>query len=179
MEVTNLQNLDLTNWVLAGWLVIVIIRRQLAPRVIRFKANFFILIMLMGIASIGDALTKQQVTITSSQAVIFGCLSLISAVGFALLRAWSYHFWVNDAGLVMRQGNWLTLLWWALSLAGHLAVDQLWTGSSVTLLLYVGVTLGVQRGWVWWLARRTYPAALKANQQLQTERHQRRHSCDD
>lgn len=168
-------NLSFTNLVLGAWLLIVVIRRQLAPRVIRFKANFYLLIVLLGAASIGDAFTKQHLQISPGQAVIFGGLSLVSAVVFALLRAWTYHFWVNDAGLVMRQGSWVTILWWVIGIAVHLGVDRLWTGSSVTLLLYLGVTLAVQRGWVWWLARRAYPTEIEANRQQQSAEHHQRH----
>ncbi|MFC6182129.1 hypothetical protein [Lactiplantibacillus daowaiensis] len=38
-----MQNLDLTNLVLGAWLLIVVIKRQLAPRVVRFKLTFFLL----------------------------------------------------------------------------------------------------------------------------------------
>lgn len=172
-----MENLTFTNLVLGGWLLITVIRRQIAPRVIRFKANFYILIVLLGIASVGDAFTKQHFQITPVQGLIFGLLSLVSAIGFALLRAWSYHFWVNEDGMVMRQGSWVTILWWILGIGVHLGVDQLWTGSSVTLLLYLGITLAVQRGWVWWLASRIYPNEIKANaRQQSTERRHRRRS---
>jgi len=169
-----MQNLDLTNLVLGAWLLFVVIKRQLAPRVIRFKLEFFVLIILLGIASVGDAFTKQHLHITPQQAIIFGSLSLVSAVAFAALRAWSYRFWVNDAGLVMRQGNWLTLVWWVVGIGGHLGVDRLWTGSSVTLVLYLGVTLLVQRGCVWWLASRQYPSEMRANAANQQRSHDRR-----
>jgi len=173
-----LTNLSFTNLVLGAWLLIVVIRRQIAPRVIRFKANFYLLIILLGMASIGDAFTKQHLHITPVQAVIFGVLSLVSAIVFALLRAWTYHLWVNEDGLVMRQGSWLTILWWVLGIGAHLGVDRLWTGSSASLLLYLGVTLAVQRGWVWWLARRAYPTEIQANlrQQSAEHRHHERRS---
>lgn len=156
-----MQNLVLTNWVLGAWLVFVVVKRQLAPRVIRFKIDFYILVVLLGIASIGDAFQKQHLQITPQQAAIFGSLSLLGAVIFGLLRAQSYRFWVDDAGMVMRQGNWVTLVWWIIGIAVHMGVDRLWTGSSVTLLLYLGVTLLVQRGTVWWLAQRQYPVPCR------------------
>jgi len=171
-----MQNLDLTNLVLGAWLLVVVIRRQLAPKVVRFKMTFFLLVVLLGAASVGDAFNKQHLQITAQQAVLFGVLSLVSAVAFALLRAWSYRFWVNADGYVMRQGNWLTLVWWIVGIGIHLGVDRLWTGSSVTLMLYLGVTLLVQRGYVWWRASRQYPAEIRANAALQAERHHdRRH----
>ncbi|WP_143461931.1 hypothetical protein [Levilactobacillus enshiensis] len=158
-----MQNLDLTNWVLGMWLVWMVVKRQLAPRVIRFKVKFLGLVILLGMASISDAFQKQHLQITVQQAVIFGSLSLLGAVLFGALRAQSYRLWINEAGVVMRQGNWLTLLWWVIGVAVHLGVDQLWTGSSTTLLLYLGTTLLVQRGTVWWLAQRLYPVAMQVN----------------
>lgn len=170
-----MQNLDLTNLVLGTWLLFVVIKRQLAPKIVRFKIESFILVILLGATSIGDAFQKQHLQITLQQALIFGGLSLASAVIFAGLRAWSYHFWVNDEGIVMRQGNWLTLVWWAVGIIGHLGVDRIWTGSSVTLLLYLGVTLLVQRGCVWLQASRQYPTEMRHNAALQAESRHDRH----
>ncbi|WP_125686139.1 hypothetical protein [Levilactobacillus fujinensis] len=163
-----MQNLDLTNLVLGAWLLVVVIRRQLAPKVVRFKMEFFLLVVVLGAASVGDAFNKQHLQITAQQAVLFGGLSLVSAVVFALLRAWSYRFWVNTDGYVMRQGNWLTLVLWLVGIGIHLGVDRLWTGSSVTLMLYLGVTLLVQRGYVWWRATQKFPAEMRTNAALQT-----------
>lgn len=82
-----MQTLSLTNLVLGAWLLIVIIRRQLAAKVIRFKAMFFGLVILFGLTSLYDAFSQQHLTITWSQALLFGGLSGVSAIGFGLLRA--------------------------------------------------------------------------------------------
>ncbi|WP_048705401.1 hypothetical protein [Companilactobacillus ginsenosidimutans] len=166
--------LSLTNLVLVGWLLWIVVRRQLEARVIRFKGNFFVLVILLGIASIGDAYSKQTIKISTQTAFVFGTLSLISAVLFGLLRALTYRFWVNNDGLVMREGNWLTLVLWLTSIIVHLGIDQLWTGSNVTLLLYFGLTLGVQRGWVWYRAQRQFPNEIHANVEAQYDRSQSR-----
>lgn len=168
-----MQNLTLTNLVFAALILVWVVRRQLAARVIRFKINAYLIIILIGIFSISDAFNKQHLTITPVQALLFGGASLLSALLFGALRAWSYHFWVNDEGLVMRQGTWLTLLFWIVGTGGHLLVERLWTGSAVTLTLYLGITLLIQRGGVWWLARRVYPTELVANLAAQNQRHDR------
>ncbi|RRK10416.1 hypothetical protein D1831_07610 [Lactiplantibacillus garii] len=162
-----MQNLNLTNLIFAAFVLVWIVRRQLAPKVIRFKGKVYVVIILVGLLTISDAFTKQHLTIQPGQAVLFGGASLLSAVVFGGLRAWSYRFWVNDDGLVMRQGNWLTLTFWIISITGHLLADRLWTGSSVTITLYLGLTLLIQRGGVWWLAHRAYPQALRANEVAQ------------
>lgn len=162
-----MQNLNLTNLVLGAILLIGIVRRQLEPRTIRFKLKFYLILIILGIASINDAFTHHHLSITPTQALLFSGASLLSAVVFAGLRAWSYHFWLNDTGLVMRQGNWLTVLFWIMGVGGHLLTERLWTGSAATLLLYLGITLLIQRGGVWWRAYQVYPSELENNRRLQ------------
>lgn len=169
-----MQTLNLTNFVFAALILIWVIRQQLAPHVVRFKIRTYLIIILVGALSVNDAFTKHQLTITPTQLIYFGLASLLSAALFGSLRAWSYHFWVNENGLVMRQGNWLTIVLWIVGIATHLMVDRLWTGSSTTTLLYLGLTLLIQRGGVWWFARRNYPNELQLNLAAQTKQSHRR-----
>ncbi|WP_125567934.1 hypothetical protein [Companilactobacillus insicii] len=92
-----MQNLSYINIVLALLILYVVIKRQLEPRTVKFKPEFFIVIILFGIASIGDAVNKQHLNLSQSNILIFGILSLISAAIFAGLRAISYKFWIDDA----------------------------------------------------------------------------------
>ncbi|WP_125764010.1 hypothetical protein [Companilactobacillus hulinensis] len=158
-----MQNLSYTNIVLALLILYVVIKRQLEARTVRFKPEFFIIVILFGIASIGDAINKQHLNISQSNIYVFGILSLISAAIFAALRAWSYKLWLDDDGLVMREGNWMTIVWWIIGIGMHVAVDQIWNKSSVTLLLYLGITLLIQRGLVWYRASSKYPKEISAN----------------
>ncbi|WP_125715268.1 hypothetical protein [Companilactobacillus kedongensis] len=172
-----MQNLSYTNIVLALLILYVVIKRQLEPRTVKFKPEFFIVVILFGIASIGDAVNKQHLDLAQNKIIIFGILSLISAAIFSALRALSYKFWLDDDKLVMREGNWLTIVWWVIGIGMHVAVDRIWTGSSVTLLLYLGVTLLIQRGMVWYRASSKYPQEISANvaaQQKDRSRHNRR-----
>ena len=75
---------------------------------------------------------------------------VVGAVALGALRAASVRIWrVNDA--VLRQGTWLTMGLWVLSLALHFGANW-WinalggpTGvASASLLLWLGVTYGVQ-----------------------------------
>jgi len=75
---------------------------------------------------------------------------VIGAGVLGALRAMTVRIW-NTQGLVLRQGTWLTMALWAFSLAVHFVADR-WIGgaggttnlASATLLLYLGVTLGIQ-----------------------------------
>ncbi|WP_164509462.1 hypothetical protein [Companilactobacillus jidongensis] len=172
-----MQNLSYTNIVLALLILYVVIKRQLEPRTVKFKPEFFIIVILFGIASVGDAVNKQHLDVSQSNIYVFGILSVISAAIFAALRAWSYKFWLDDDGLVMREGNWLTIVWWIIGIGMHVAVDQMWNKSSVTLLLYLGITLLIQRGLVWYRASSKYPKEISANitaQQKDQDRHSKR-----
>lgn len=164
-------SISLTNIVLVLFILYRVIKRQLAVRVLRYKIDFYALLMIIGIASIVEAVQKHQVKITLMQAMIFSIGSLLSAVVFGLLRAYTYRIWVNDQHLVVRKGNVYTLVFWVVGIGTHLLVDLVWKGSAVTLLLYLGVTLFVQRGALWLRARHQYPSELKHNMQASAERH--------
>lgn len=103
-----MQNISYTNIVLAILILYVVIKRQLEPRTVKFKPEFFIVVILLGMVSIGYAVNKQHLDLAQNKIILFGILSLISAAVFAALRALPYKFWVADDKLVMREGNWLT-----------------------------------------------------------------------
>ena len=86
------------------------------------------------------------------------------------MRAYTYHIWVNDQALVVRKGNVYTLVFWIVGIGTHLLIDLVWSGSAVTLLLYLGMTLFVQRGGLWLRARNKYPSEIKHNVKLSSER---------
>ncbi|WP_181879275.1 hypothetical protein [Levilactobacillus brevis] len=65
-------------------------------------------------------------------------------------------------------------MWWIIGISTHLTIDQLWNDSSTTLLLYIGVTLCVQRGYVWRLDTRAYPNEIR-NNRLTYKREQHHH----
>src|SRR6185437_16090685 len=84
---------------------------------------------------------------------VIGVLALSMVVGAGVLgavRAATVHRW-QDADGVCRQGTWLTMALWIVSLGLHFASDwwiTAWKGpsglASVSLLLYIGITYGVQ-----------------------------------
>lgn len=48
----------------------------------------------------------------NSNFYLFLLLSSLLVIIFGILRAYTTHFWINDDGLIMRQGNYVTLILW-------------------------------------------------------------------
>jgi hypothetical protein len=82
----------------------------------------------------------------SAVAVIVG--SLAAGVLLGALRAMTVRIWLKDGQLV-RQGTWLTIVLWLVSIGIHLAGSSLLHGAAATAdldatLLFLGVTLTAQ-----------------------------------
>ena len=77
-------------------------------------------------------------------------LSIVAAAAFSIWRATTVRVWLHD-GRLLRQGTAVTLVLWLVAIAIHLGGDHLIAPhdaarlGSVSLLLYLGVSLGVQR----------------------------------
>lgn len=90
----------------------------------------------------------------SATAVVGLVVSLVLAAGLAWLRARSVHLWRQE-GVWWRRGTALTLVLWVCAIGSHLGIDAL-LGlldpaeglgrglGNATLLLYAGVSLGLQ-----------------------------------
>lgn len=77
------------------------------------------------------------------------------------LRAYTVRLWGGPGGRVLRQGTWLTMGLWLVSIAAHFGafslVDALHGSSGIgpaSLLLYLAVSIGVQNAVVRQRARR-------------------------
>jgi hypothetical protein len=79
--------------------------------------------------------------------------SLVLAAIFGALRASTVRLWIQD-GQVWQKGNWLTGGLWVVALAAHLGYDALVARGhghgapsvgDATLVLYLAVSLGIQR----------------------------------
>jgi hypothetical protein len=79
---------------------------------------------------------------------IFIIASMIAAVLLGGLRALTVRLW-REGPQVLRQGTWLTVLLWLVSLGGHVLTGALLRGSVASAavaatMLFLGVTLGAQ-----------------------------------
>lgn len=171
-----MHSISIFNLVIGAYGLLIIIRRQLTPQIVHLRIKMLMLLVLLGISSISTAIAKQPIQVISLRLITFGTLSLTGAILFGVLRARTYKFWIDSSGFVIREGSWLTLMWWIIGISTHLTIDQLWNDSSTTLLLYIGVTLCVQRGYVWRLATRAYPNEIRNNRlTYKREQHHHRH----
>ena len=131
-------------------LVVWLLHRQLKVRRIwpRVNLRLAVILTLVGLVELVDYTGHH----TLSPAVV-GVLALSFAVGAVALgavRAATVRIWRVE-GAVLRQGTWLTVGLWILSLALHFGaqwwIDGLHGSSGVisaSLLLWLGVTYGVQ-----------------------------------
>ncbi|GKT04196.1 hypothetical protein [Furfurilactobacillus entadae] len=60
-----MQNVDLTNIVLALFVLYAVLRRQLEPRLIKLNLTTYVFLILFGAASVADAFNHHQITLTS------------------------------------------------------------------------------------------------------------------
>ncbi|MYV05909.1 hypothetical protein [Furfurilactobacillus milii] len=162
---------------MALFVLYAVLKRQLSPHRIQLNLTFYLFLILFGAASVSDAITHNYLIVTAD-AGLFVLGSLISAVLFGYLRTLSYRLWIDKTGTVMRQGNWETIVLWIVGLFIHSLASLSWHGSNATILLYLGITLLVQRGLVWIRAKRQYPEAMAntvtLNENRHVEREQRR-----
>lgn len=124
---------------------------QMRPRPVRegSAARFSVILGIIGLIELSDA-TKGHSVGTGPVAWIVASLVVGGALGAA--RAYSAKTWRLQDGSAMSQGTVVTAVLWVVSLGAHLAMEVgidhstkiVGLGAS-SLLLYLAVTLGVQR----------------------------------
>ena len=138
-----------------------LIYRQLRSRPVNASGLRLVAILaIIGLVEAYQFLDKHH-----SGAVTYAALggSLVLAAVFAVLRAATVRIWLQG-DQPWTKGNWLTAVLWVIALAAHLGYDALVTpgrGSSglgtATVVLYLAVSLGIQRVITWQRASRLQP----------------------
>jgi hypothetical protein len=126
-----------------------LIYRQLSARPVNASGlRLVVILAVIGVVETVNYLQKYH-SGSATYAALGG--SLVLAAVFGVLRAGTVRLWVQD-GQVWSKGNWLTALLWIIALGVHLGYDALVAhghGSNdvgtATVLLYLAVSLGVQR----------------------------------
>jgi hypothetical protein len=141
-----------------------LIYRQLVAR--RVSASSLRLTLILGVIGIIQAVDYLSKHHGGALTVAALAGSLVLAVVFGLLRAATVRVWIKD-GAAWTQGNWLTALLWVLAVGAHLGYDALFDhhkGTSgvgtATIVLYLAISLAVQRGLVLLRARRLDPSSV-------------------
>lgn len=141
--------------------LVLVVYRQLVARPV--NSTGLRIAGILGILGLVEAV--QFLRTNHSGAVTYAALggSLVLAAAFGAVRASTVRIWIKD-GAAWSQGNWLTAVLWIAALAAHLGYDYLVApghgGKSVgasTALLYVAVSLSIQRVIVQQRARRLEP----------------------
>ncbi len=125
-----------------------LIYRQLRTRPV--NASGLRLAAIIGV--IGLIETYEFVQKHHAGAVTYAALagSLVLAAGFGVLRAATVRIWLQD-GQPWSRGSWVTASLWVVALAAHLGYDALVAGhgtgnvGAATIVLYLAVSLGIQR----------------------------------
>jgi hypothetical protein len=152
---------------------LVLFRQRRVRRVPRHVRVFGpVVIGLIGLYQLG-AFTDHH-RLTASVAALLLAEIVLGAAVLGAARAVTMRLWRIDH-VVLRQATWLTMGLWAVSLAVHFATTW-WIGSIdsvgriawASLLLYVGVTLGLQGAVVQRRARSQLVAAGPVSAEAET-----------
>jgi len=125
-----------------------LIYRQLRSRPV--NASGLRLAAIIGVIGLVEAyqFLQQHHAGTVTYAALLGSLAL--AAVFGVLRATTVRIWFTG-GQPWSRGSWVTASLWIAALAAHLGYDALVAGhrtgnvGDATILLYLAVSLGVQR----------------------------------
>jgi hypothetical protein len=138
---------NLTNLIIGVAVLALLLSRQLVTRRLSESYRLSVILAVIGILN-GHPTDKGGIAVA-----VIG--SLVIALVAGAVRAPTVRVWRGPDGQLLRKGTWLTLVLWIVSLAAHLGYDDLVAGhitgknggnvGDATILLYLVVTLTVQR----------------------------------
>jgi len=151
----------ITNLVIGLAVLALLVVRQMSPRRLNDSYRLPLIIAVIGAFEFASYLKTHHGHQNEIVAAVAGSLVLAGLTG--AMRTPTIRLWRQD-GQLMRQGNWLTAVLWAVSLGAHLGYDRLVGGTAAstvgdaTILLYLAVTFTVQRWILLARASRALPA---------------------
>ncbi len=128
-----------------GWLL----WRQLQVRELRHDRGYLLPLALVAIGVLQIVDYDRDHPLAGAGIALLA-LSIVVAAAFSIVRATTVRVWLHD-GRLLRQGTAMTIVLWLVAIAVHLGGDHLIAPhdadriGSVSLLLYLGVSLAVQR----------------------------------
>jgi hypothetical protein len=152
----------LTYLVLGVAVLGLLIYRQLVARPVQGNQRLMLILGLVGLVETAQFFQKQH---AGTAAIMALAGSLVLAAAFGAARAATVRIWMQN-GQAWVKGNILTAALWVLAVGAHLGYDYL-VGQDkgvggigdATVLLYLAVSLAVQRVIVGLRAERLEPAA--------------------
>jgi hypothetical protein len=130
--------------------LLLLLARQVQKRSVKedSRPTLFLILAVIGVIDLVQFLGSHPFNGTAVAMIV---ASLVLAAGFGALRAYTVRLWRED-GVLYRQGTAVTLLLWLVAIGVHFGADVLIDGTgsvkglaSAALLLYIAVSLGVQR----------------------------------
>jgi len=131
-----------------------LISRQVITRPVRehSAARIFLILGVIGLVETIEALHPKGSGNVNTMGLLWLVASLLVAGALGIVRAQSVHIWQNKAGVMLMRGTAITMLLWLVAIAIHFAFEyaidhatHASTTGSATILLYLAVSLGVQR----------------------------------
>lgn len=127
-----------------------ILYRQLKTRKVKEESSLRLILILGGIGlleCVGAA--KKYPPTAAVVALMLGGVAVGAA--FGIWRGAVVSLWRDTDGTAWRRGNWLSVMLWIPSIAGHVGIDflvqrtpHMQALSSASILIYLGISLGVQ-----------------------------------
>lgn len=145
-----------------GWLL----WRQLQVRELRRDKGYGAALVMVGVGLVEVVRYAGEHRLGATGDALLAT-SIVVAAAFGAVRATTVHLWFED-GRLLRQGTAITAVLWLAAIAIHLAGDQVIAPhdaariGGVSLLLYLGVSLAVQRATLGERARRLDERGLTA-----------------
>ncbi|MDR3241193.1 MAG: hypothetical protein LBT37_03355 [Lactobacillaceae bacterium] len=138
---TSLQNL-----VVAVAVIAFVLYRQIRKSEVQDKMKSMLIIGVIGLVEIIPG-------IQNVNGILFIVGMVVLAAVMALIRAQSYQVF-QENGIWYRQGHAMSVILWIVAIGLHIIYDQVVTGlqipgmeklSGTSIVLYIAVSLGVQR----------------------------------
>jgi hypothetical protein len=143
---------NLTNLIIGVLVLVLFLSRQLVTRRLTESYRLSVILGVIGIVEFANFLRGHPNDDGGIAAALAGSLAIAAVSG--AVRAPTVRVW-RENGQLLRKGTWLTAVLWVLSFAAHLGYDDLVAGhisgknggnvGDATVLLYLVVTLTIQR----------------------------------
>ena len=143
---------NLANLIIGVVVLVLLLSRQLVTRRLSESYRLSVILAVIGIVEFANFLKGHPKDDGGIAVALIG--SLVIAAAFGAIRALTVRVW-RDNGQLLRKGTWVTAVLWVLSFAAHLGYDDLVAGhitgknggnvGDATILLYLVVTLTIQR----------------------------------
>ena len=151
---------EVTNIVIAVVVVVLLVANQLRTRPVR-EGSAARIVLVLGVIGLVELVNAAKGNTVGGATVAWIVGSLLVGATLGAVRAVTVRVWRAPDGSALRRGTVATAVLWAVSLGAHLAMEAgidhstavVGLGSS-SLLLYLALTLGVQREVVRWRAGR-------------------------